>query len=245
MRKKYLNRILAITMTAIMGFATFGNCAVTSAMASALKENEGIDGDLSLEEGAKEYALTEEDVLLDKEKMEEDVPLPFSVNSDFDIKFNMNCSIQTNNYYCGPATVKNVLHYINGNSKTQKQYATMLKTVEDGTDMSLISDVLNAEQNKHKYVYKKISNLSDWKDRVQKDTKQNVPVVMDIAANTENWFYDTNGHFLCTAGYVYNENSTDYVWICDPHPEHGGIYKVSAKKAFTVNNNHWRKAIIW
>lgn len=47
-----------------------------------------VDGDLSIEEGGNEYILTEEDVLLDQQKMEEDIPEP-SAAGDFNINFNM------------------------------------------------------------------------------------------------------------------------------------------------------------
>ncbi len=205
-----------------------------------------VDGDLSIEEGGNEYILTEEDVLLDQQKMEEDIPEP-SAAGDFNINFNMDCEIQENDSYCGPATVRNVLQYINGEAKSQGFYAhkDRLNTTDAGTDMTRIPDVLNKYQNQHTYVYKEFSDLTTWKSRVKKDTKKYVPVVLDIKSTETNWRYKTNGHFLCTGGYIYNENDTDYVWICDSHPEKGGVYKVSAKKAYTVNREHSRSAMIW
>jgi|InofroStandDraft_1065614.scaffolds.fasta_scaffold08631_2 hypothetical protein len=229
------NYLIALSLACIIG---------TSISSNAINAKAEVDGDLSIEEGGKEYILTEEDALLDQEKLEEDVTVPFATG-DFNINFNMNCTLQKNGYYCGPATVKNVLQYINSASETQNFYAGKLGTTSDGTDMTKIPAVLNKYQSRCEYVYKEFSDLSTWKSRVEKDTKKYVPVVLDIKSDTDNWRYSTSGHFLCTGGYIYNENDTDYVFICDPHPTHGGVYKVSAKKAYTVNRAHFRSAMIW
>jgi len=60
---------------------------------------------------------------------------------------------QERNYWCGPATTKQVLHFLNGSSQTQTYYAGKLGTTTDGTDFSLIDDVLNNHQTKNTYVY--------------------------------------------------------------------------------------------
>jgi len=67
---------------------------------------------------------------------------------------------------------------------------------------------------------------------------------MDVTTTTSNWRYETNGHFLNTAGFDCR-TTPETVWICDPHPQFWGVYKSNVDKAFTVNNAHFRKAIIW
>lgn len=151
---------------------------------------------------------------------------------------------QANSYYCGPATVKEVLNYMLGTSKTQDQYASDLGTTTDGTTMTNIPDVLNKYQSSCYYIYTEISSMSEWSSDVSFDINLNHPVVIDIKSTTSNWPYATSGHYMCISGYD-NSGSTAYAWVADPHPTYYGTYKYTAEKVYTVNMAHFRHAIVW
>ncbi len=71
------NYLIALSLACIIG---------TSVSSNAINAKAEIDGDLSIEEGGKEYILTEEDALLDQKKLEEDIAVPFAAG-DFNIDF--------------------------------------------------------------------------------------------------------------------------------------------------------------
>lgn len=89
------------------------------------------------------------------------------------------CYEQENSYYCGPATVKQVIQYLNGSSSAQKKYATELGTTTDGTDMTKIAGVLNTHTSKG-YVMQSIGSKATWMSRIEADTKSSIPVVLEI-----------------------------------------------------------------
>lgn len=69
---------------------------------------------------------------------------------------------QQNGYYCGPATVKQVLHYINNVSSTQDTYASELGTTSAGTDMTGIPGVLNSHISGYEYNYYDIGTAATY-----------------------------------------------------------------------------------
>lgn len=65
------NYLMALSLACIIGASVSSNTiSVKAETGSDISE---IDGDLSIEEGGKEYILTEEDKLLDQKKLEEDI----------------------------------------------------------------------------------------------------------------------------------------------------------------------------
>jgi len=168
----------------------------------------------------------------------------FSTVKPVNIKFGITAFKQTNDYYCGPATVKQVINFNTGTSKSQAFYAGKLGTTTAGTDMTKIAGVLNTYQSRTTYKYLSFTSQLMWRNRVAMNTPSGIPTVMDISSKATNWLYETNGHFLNTAGFDCR-TSPETVWICDPHPVYHGVHKSTVNAAFTVNNAHFRKAIIW
>lgn len=153
---------------------------------------------------------------------------------------------QENNYYCGPATVKQVLHFLNGSSLSQKTYASELGTTTSGTNMVNIPDVLNEHRQNDgpSYSYREFDEFKNWYPHVALDIMNERPVIIDITSTKDNWLYATSGHFMCISGYD-DSTSTKYAWVTDPHPKHYGTYKYKAEEVYTVNRAHWRHAMIW
>lgn len=162
---------------------------------------------------------------------------------------------QETNYWCGPATVKQILHYLNGTSKTQTFYANELGTTRDGTDFSLIDDVLNDFQSDVLYVYRdfKSDEFSLWKSIIMLSTDWDNPVVLDLKitpANMPNYKSNVAGHILNTSGYDLRSASNERVRVTDPFDQGGrgetiGNKWYSAEGVWNANQAHFRKAVIW
>ncbi len=149
---------------------------------------------------------------------------------------------QETSYYCGPATVKQVIHYINGSSKTQSQYASMLKTTTSGTDMTLIPNVLRQETG-YNYVY--IANATDdysnWLYQLQRSVDVGRPAIIDVKDSSATVLpYSTNGHFVNISGYSTNSE----LRITDPYAPGLGNRWYSTNGLHSINHAHFRKAII-
>ncbi|MGG3874107.1 C39 family peptidase [Brevibacillus laterosporus] len=159
---------------------------------------------------------------------------------------------QETSYWCGPATVKQVLHYINGSSKSQKSYAKELGTTTDGTDFSLIDDVLNDNQSKNKYVYTTHDSDQKYKflDKIEYGIEHDYPVILDLSIKPEYmplYKKAVKGHILNASGYDWRD------WelrLTDPFDQGGrgvtlGNTWHPADGVWKANQNHFRSAVIW
>lgn len=159
---------------------------------------------------------------------------------------------QINGYYCGPATLKQVIHFINGSSLSQSQYATKLGTTTAGTDMTVIRTVLNEEISGLSYKYYTFSSFDSWFIRVRASIDYNFPAILDIDTRHVSAFpYNSSGHYVNVSGYdVYRdmqgpEYDTHLVRITDPWGPGLGNRWYESNDLYTANSNHWRSAIIW
>jgi hypothetical protein len=114
----------------------------------------------------------------------------------------------------------------------------------DGTTMTNIPGVLNNHQSNNMFVYYSFNSFDEWYPRVGLDIRIGNPVVIDIISTTSNWLYTTSGHYMCISGYD-DATSTKFAWVTDPHPTYYGTYIRTADEVYTVNNAHWRHAIVW
>lgn len=152
---------------------------------------------------------------------------------------------QETTYWCGPATTKQVMQFLNKTSPSQTTIANDLGTNRDGTDMTVIAKYLKNNTD-HDYVYAGgiANDFETWIGAIHSSTKNNVPVVLDIDIdNTSVFPYTTNGHFVNTSGVDTTYSSR--VRITDPYSPGLGNKWYSARDLYEVNNNHFRKAIIW
>ena len=209
------------------------------------------DGDMSLNEGAQEYVLTEEDKLLLEQKelkMKEYLAEANEAKSyPYTKTISVPCYLQSETYFCGPATVKEVVQFKKGTSKTQYQYSYDLGTTAAGTDMTIIPGVINAELGANIYVYYSFLNQTDWLGKVVYSTNTSTPVILDINTTAVSEIpYNTTGHFLPVSGYHQNASGVhDQIRVADPHYAYCGSAWYSVSGLYTACYNHWRKAIIW
>lgn len=114
---------------------------------------------------------------------------------------------QENNYYCGPASVKQTLNFILGSSATQSQsyYANNMGTnSSNGTYVYKIKEELNNNQSVNDYGWREIVNGVDtfW-DPVYYDSKTaNVPLIARVDTGELNAYNDVSlTHYVTIIGY--------------------------------------------
>ncbi len=228
--------------------------SVVAAMLSAVtvSANENLNGDMTIEEGGTAFVETSE---IRRLRMFKEMELanrllqdPVNYVSDEGyIILDVTPFQQENGYYCGPATVKQVLHFINGVSYSQDYYADLLGTTEDGTNMTYIPDVLNSEIGYDYYIYDEIDSYEEWSSKISQGLLNEMPPVLDI--NTygywDDFFYETSGHFVnvCIDDPITTDGDGYYFWITDP--AHGDRKMIEKTTLFQVNYQHFRRAFIW
>lgn len=149
---------------------------------------------------------------------------------------------QETSYYCGPATVKQVVHWINGSSSTQTYYATVLGTTTQGTVMSSIPSVLNTEIGEQYYVKASIGSQSQWMDKIRSSLYNDRPAILDIkTVGITEFPYSSNGHYVNVSGY---SDSSATVRITDPNDSAGNVWYAQSV-LFSANNAHPNQSIIW
>lgn len=109
---------------------------------------------------------------------------------------------QDKNYYCGYAATKEVIHYINGSSKSQAQYEADMGTVGQGAYVYKITNTLNKETNKN-YIYKLGTNFSQekFKNLIEDEVQAGKPVILH-AQTKSLYLYNGNnfGHYVVATG---------------------------------------------
>ncbi|MED1785495.1 C39 family peptidase [Brevibacillus fortis] len=156
-------------------------------------------------------------------------------------------------YYCGPATVKQVLDHINGNSNSQDDYASELKTHDDnGTDFSMVDNVLNDNQNDNNYVYKTFNSdeKDKWLSKIEWGVDNNYPTILDLKITSKympKYRESVEGHILNTSGYDWEDHE---IRLTDPFDQgNRGITLGNtwhpADGVWKANQAHFREAIIY
>lgn len=118
---------------------------------------------------------------------------------------------QQNNYYCGPANVKQVLHYLNGTSLTQNQYASQLGTTTS-TYVYKIRDVLNNNSTQtYSYTLGNNYNVSSFTNLVKTRTSQGKPIILHARTNSLYMYnYNDLRHYLTVNGHTLSAVWDDY-----------------------------------
>lgn len=206
------------------------------------------DGDLTYEEGAQPYVETAKDLDV-KEERGRELLLRYDPDNVYYI-LSVPVYEQINSWYCGPATVKQVVQYLKGSSKTQAQYAQALGTTTSGTDLNNIPEVLNSEiGSRWPYATFSIGSYGNWTDKIVYCASRGIPVVLNINTTSVPAIpYNSSGHFVNTSGVdfrIISSGTRSKVRITDPWgPGLGNIW-YNASDLYAANNNHWLKKFIW
>lgn len=200
------------------------------------------------------YVETAEDLALKELKDREIARMKVSPRYDPDaIYYTLSVTVfqQENDHYCGPATVKQVVHFLNyGSSNSQAYYADQLDTTKAGTIMTNIPAVLNSSFGRDwTYVYGAIGTRASWSDKIVYNASQGIPVILDInTMNVSAFPYRSAGHFVNTSGVDYRRSSTGVnqkIRITDPYGPGLGNRWYNEVDLYNANNNHMRKAFIY
>lgn len=163
---------------------------------------------------------------------------------------------QETNYWCGPATTKQVLHYLNKSSESQSYYANELGTTTDGTVFSIIDDVLNDHQSKTTYIYQTFSSneYDTWETIMLASANLFIaPAVLDLQISPSYMpLYTTHiaGHILNTSGYDILDPNNKKIRLTDPFDQGGrgvtlGNVWHPMEGVWQANQAHFRKAVIY
>lgn len=165
---------------------------------------------------------------------------------------------QTEGYYCGPASVQQVLTYLNGYSPSQDDLAKELNTTRyNGTDTGRIVDYLNSQ------ISKTYEARWSWKDKyvlehmvVYATDVNDLPIIAhiivpehDTAGNplpVYSWPFYTDGHYVVYNGY---SNGGSTIHVTDPyaHMANYNQYRIRDGK-YTVESWEGEKVtdrLIW
>jgi len=230
-------------------FLAFAMMAMAGSIAATATGNTP-NGDLSYEDGGKIYVQDAKVYALEQQKLNEAQQLrqQLQLSRAYFIKvLNVPCFQQETSYWCGPATVKQVEHYLKNRSDTQASYAKALGTTTAGTDMTAIATYLNSNVNRW-YTYSSIGSRTTWEDMIIWGMQNNLPAVLDIkTTNVNNIPYNSEGHFVNTSGidYISASHWDNWVRITDPFGVALGNRWYTAADLYSANNAHWRKAMIW
>lgn len=129
---------------------------------------------------------------------------------------------QSNNYYCGPANIKQVIHYINGSSASQSTYANRMGTnSSEGTYVYKMRDELNYRQSYNNYVYQQMNSNSyntfmtiiEGNIFYGEDTEvKGKPVILHAKTASLYQYNGTNlGHYLTVNGFNVINKKITYV----------------------------------
>lgn len=150
---------------------------------------------------------------------------------------------QEESYYCGPATVKQTIHYINGISDTQDEIADDLGTSANyGTDTNNMCTYLN---NNTDYSYEVLwwwADASAFSNMVISDTDDDKPIIGHVIISTKgDWPYTTGGHYINYNGY---SSSGETFNVTDPYVDRFG----DTDGKYTITNDEAERVtdrIIW
>jgi len=113
---------------------------------------------------------------------------------------------QEASYYCGPATIKQAVQYINGSSASQGTYASSMGTNGyDGTYVYKMASQMNYRQSAHTYAYQYIGNgasSSVW-SAIVNNIWNNKPTILHASTSSLYMYNGVSlGHYITAIGYM-------------------------------------------
>lgn len=156
---------------------------------------------------------------------------------------------QEETYYCGPATVKQVSHFMTGSSDSQVDIAEIIGTGEAGTTMAYMLEYLNGVKDLD-YIYDQgiAENYSTWLNAIYSSARNSKPAIILVSDPYGNILpYTTPAHFVNLSG-VDSKYSSNKIRITDPFTYGLGNIWYYASDIHSLNYNDpytWRRALIW
>lgn len=155
---------------------------------------------------------------------------------------------QAYDYYCGPATVKQTIHFIKGSSGTQDAIATSIGTTKAGSDLAPMVKYLNNNQTVNTYVVVNSPSEDLIKGIPEYAVRKGSPAIGRLKiAKGGNWAYSSAGHFMNMSGYT---NYGAKIRVTDPYigwinASSTGSYYVTSNEFYTATKNHFANQIAY
>lgn len=160
-------------------------------------------------------------------------------------RINLTLFTQETNYYCGPATVKQTIHFINGSSENQSTIASDIGTTSDGSALEPMVNYINDRKSYGlDYTIYQNPSMEQIQNIVNYCVEKNLPAICRLRFEKGgNWAYRTNGHYLNANGYIeYGEE----ILLTDPNIKRvnsssTGSYYVTINELYKATQNHPQK----
>lgn len=160
---------------------------------------------------------------------------------------------QINGYYCGPASAKMVIDYLEPQSVTQQQLGMDMSTMLSiGTTVPNLKDALNRYIDGYTYRHTRTSDIS-FRTGMMYSIDNNCPVVCQtMTGSLPNYGGVNKNHYIVTTGYLYIQytaNGVDdqrTIYYNDPinDSRYYGSYSCTETQMITAINNNSRYYII-
>ena len=156
---------------------------------------------------------------------------------------------QENGHFCGPATTKQVAHYMTGSSHSQQYIADTIGTTSSGTTMAYILYYLNGKKGLN-YTYDQgiANDYTTWLNAIYSGINNSKPAIIIVKDSSGSVLpYSTNGHYINSSG-VDSKYSSNKIRITDPWTPGLGNKWYYASDIHMLNYNDtysWRRALIW
>lgn len=213
-----------------------------------------VNGGIGQETTPYEYSVEELEIIEYRrnQALLESMSLISSRSYDDGVYITLNVPVfeQINNSFCGPATVKQVSHYMTGSSHSQSYIGSIIGAEEgSGTTMAYMLNYLNGVKGLN-YIYDQgiANNYSTWLNAIYSSARNNKPAIIIVSDPSGNTLpYTTSAHYVNLSG-VDSKYSSNKIRITDPWTYGLGNRWYYASDIHLLNYNdpyHWRRALIW
>ncbi len=211
-----------------------------------------------LNQGEEADILKNKENLLNKKASLKKMSMQSRIRTD-SLNLGVNCFRQETGYWCGPANIKQVVHYYNGSSPSQSDLAkSMGTTSSSGTYVYKMAQELNARQSRFTYYYDHITTSTiegpEFVSMCQDLIYAHEPFILH--ANTKYLFIYNGtslGHYLTVEGY-HQESWSSGTWTgvafeyVDPYYENYGEGSVLGKHSMSSSEAYncvYNRYVIW
>ena len=168
----------------------------------------------------------------------------------FDASLNVPYFKQETTYWCGPATARQTIQFLNRTTPaSQSQIATSMGSTTAGSDMDQVINYINRNTN-YNYIKASANNKENMRMNFYWAMTETIaPPILRIRINNRvgNWTYTTQGHFLNATGISRTGNM---VRVTDPYigwinPSSSGSYWVTFDEVHAATVAHTNQHYAW
>lgn len=198
---------------------------------------------LTLNRGSEDDIRRNQENLRILEEEWANTPMPYAYN--ITKRLDVPAYRQETTYWCGPANVKQVIQFINGNSSSQSTYASSMGTASGvGTYVYKLTNELNKRQSKFTYAYEEISTISeaDMRDKIIRNVVNDKPMVLHAKTKSLYMYNGADlGHYLTVSGYMLDTTGPGtqqppQAYYVDPYYKDYGRGSVFGTHTDTISN---------